>query len=237
MNSHGSVSPASALAARVGRREVLLGALGAGAAGVAALRTPTATAAPPPAGELAALLPQHPAGWRSAPSTGVVLPAPDALRDRLYDQLVTRLYHAPGEPAVMLLLAYKAAQDGVVQLHRPEVCYPASGFALDRAEPLELPLTGTTVPCLALTASRAGRIEHLLYFTRIGAAFPRSWAEQRWAVLAANLHGAVPDGLLLRISAIGPDRAAALGTLGRFLPALATAGSPAFRRLLTGAAS
>lgn len=223
------------LARRVGRREVLLGGLAAGTSALATARAPAVPAAPIVPGPIEPLVPQRAAAWQAAPATDIVLPAPDALRDRLYDELVTRIYTAPGEPAVMLLLAYRAVQDGVVQLHRPEVCYPASGFALDQGETFGLALAGRAVPCRAYAASRGGRSEHLLYFTRIGGAFPLSWAEQRWAVLAANLRGRIPDGLLLRISTITPDRGLAMASLTRFLPALAAAGSPGFRQLLTGA--
>lgn len=223
------------LAARVGRRELLLGGLAAAASAVATARTPHPAAAATLPAAIDALVPDRAGAWQAAPTRDVVLPAPDALRDRLYDDLVTRIYSVPGQPAVMLLLAYKAVQDGVVQIHRPEVCYPASGFTLDRPERLALPLAGQEIPCMAYAASRGGRTEHLLYFTRIGASFPLSWAAQRWAVLAANLHGTVPDGLLLRVSTLAADRAAALPTLARFLPELAAAGSPGFRHLLTGA--
>lgn len=227
--SGSSALPAPAL---IGRREVLLGGAAAAASALATARLPVATAPVPDPAWIEALVPRRVGRWQVAPAADIVLPAPDALRDRLYDALVTRVYTAPGETAVMLLLGYKAAQDGVVQLHRPEVCYPASGFALDHGEPLDLALAGTRVPGMSYSATRAGRSEQLLYFTRIGRAFPLSWAAQRWAVLAANLHGAIPDGLLLRVSTITADRVRARATLAGFLPDLGDAGTPAFRRLL-----
>ena len=61
------------------------------------------------------------------------MPPQDQLQDKVYSQLLTRTYANQAGDEIMLLIAYNGAQDGVVQIHRPEVCYPASGFRLSRA--------------------------------------------------------------------------------------------------------
>lgn len=218
----------------IGRREVVLGGLMAAASGVAFVRQPVAYM---PAITLAAfedLVPKQVGEWRFAEASGVVLPPPDTLRDRLYDNLVTRVYLNAPYPPIMLVLAYKYMQDGIIQVHRPEVCYPASGFSLDSERSIALDLADTSVPAKAFVARRDQRIEQVLYFTRLGVEFPLSWIEQRTAVLSANLAGEIPDGLLGRVSIIHPDQSIAIRLLAEFLSRLAADGRPGLRDLLLG---
>lgn len=220
--------------ALIGRRELVLGGLAATASAVAGLRQPEPRAGPLPGQALEQLVPQRFAGWIAAPATDLVMPGPDDLSERIYDGLVTRVYHRAGSPPIMLLLGYRHRQDGIVQLHRPEVCYAASGFTLQGRRPIAIARDTGTIAATALTAARPGRTEQVLYFTRIGRVYPRSWWAQRWAILVANLDGVIPDGLLVRVSLLSDDQPAALRLLPGFVVALADAGSPGFRRLIAG---
>jgi EpsI family protein len=168
--------------------------------------------------------------------SGVVLPPPDALRDRLYDNLVTAAYQAPGEPTVMLLLAYNNKQDGVVQVHRPEVCYPVGGFRLSETRKIVLDLQGRAVPANIFSADGPDRKEQVVYFTRLGTAFPRSWAEQRIAVARDNLAGRIPDGMMMRISVLGADQHSAQAVLTGFSRDFLRASPPSLQALLLGPA-
>ena len=133
-----------------------------------------------------------------------MLPPADQLRDSIYSQLLTRSYARAGAAPVMLLIAYSGAQDGTVQIHRPEVCYPASGYRLTQMDPHEVALApGVAVPARAITAETEVRREQLIYWTRLGRHFPTRWIEQRLAVTAENFAGMVPDGVLVRISSTG----------------------------------
>lgn len=181
-----------------------------------------------------AWVPENFGDWEVVAHSGVVLPPPDALSDRLYDNIVTRVYTAPGQPAVMLLLAYNNSQDGVLQVHRPEVCYPAGGFQLSETRPVQLPAPGKAVPANIFTATAPDRVEQVAYFTRLGSAFPRSWAEQRLAVMRANLEGAIPDGMMMRVSTIGMGQVEAEKLLGGFSNEFIGAASPELQRLLLG---
>ena len=169
--------------------------------------------------------------WSAAGSSGVVLPAPDALSDRLYDNLITRVYTSPHD-AVMLLLAYNNRQDGVLQVHRPEICYPVGGYDLTPTEPLFVPALGLQVPSNLFTATGSDRTEQVVYFTRLGGAYPRSWAAQRLAVVEENLAGRIPDGIMLRASVLATDRAAAVEVLRKFIGEFAAAAAPPLQRLL-----
>jgi len=52
--------------------------------------------------------------------------------DKLYSQILNRVYVNATGYRIMLLLAYGSDQHGSLQADKPEVCYPAQGFALQR---------------------------------------------------------------------------------------------------------
>jgi EpsI family protein len=54
------------------------------------------------------------------------------LRDELYSQFLNRVYVNATGYRIMLLLAYGSDQHGSLQADKPEVCYPAQGFALQK---------------------------------------------------------------------------------------------------------
>ena len=218
----------------IGRREFALGGLMAAASGVAWVRQPRPKVPPLREKAFEAAFPSEVGPWRVSDAGGVVLPPPDSLRDRLYDNLLTRVYVNATGQALMLVVAYKNVQDGIVQLHRPEICYPAAGFALESERRLSLDLLGRRVPAKAFQARRADRIEQVLYFTRLGPHFPLTWRDQRFAVLDENLLGNIPDGLLARVSLIQPDQQAALPVLQAFFEGLATTAGATLRGILAG---
>jgi hypothetical protein len=61
---------------------------------------------------------------------------------------------------------------------------------------------------------------------------PTSWAEQRWAVVVANLEGVIPDGVLVRMSCIDNDSDKAFAILREFASDLAGSVTPKARQLL-----
>ena len=170
-------------------------------------------------------------GWALVGSSGVVLPPPDTLSGRLYDDLVTRVYRGPGAD-VMMLLAYNNRQDGVLQVHRPEICYPVGGFTLTQTKRLAVGALGRQVPANVFTATSPDRIEQVIYFTRLGNSYPRTWAEQRLAVVKQNLAGQIPDGVLMRVSLLSADESAAIATLQAFIRAFVAACAPPLQKLL-----
>jgi EpsI family protein len=198
---------------------------------VAIARQPTSTFPAVPAERFEEWVPGRFGSWRTVGSSGVVLPPPDTLRDRLYDNLVTRVYQSQ-DAWVMLLLAYNNLQDGVVQVHRPEVCYPVGGFELSTTRNVPLNVLGKQIPANLVTAEGPNRTEQELYFTRLGTAYPRNWGEQRWAVARANLDGRVPDGMMMRASLLGRDQAAAFDLLGQFCAEFIAASPEALQKLL-----
>ncbi len=214
------------------RRNVLTGLGLLGAASVAYARQPQP--GPKQLGKdgLDGLVPKNFGAWKFETTSGLVLPPPDATSARLYDEVLTRVYTRPDGQAVMFLVAYSGIQDGLLQLHRPEVCYPVGGYQLSQTTIAPIALANDKVPARAFTATSALRVEHVLYWTRLGSALPTSWAEQRWAVVVANLKGAIPDGVLVRMSCVENDADKAFGVLREFASDLAGSVTPKARQLL-----
>ena len=179
------------------------------------------------------LVPRRIGGWQFNSASGLVLPPADQLRDKLYSQLLTRSYVREGESPVMLLIAYSGAQDGTLQVHRPEVCYPAGGFRLTRVEPHTVSLApGLAVAGRAIVAETDVRHEQLIYWTRLGSHFPTRWSEQHLAVAAENFAGIIPDGVLVRLSSTGVGDQTAV--LDGFARDLVGAVGPRMRQVLLG---
>lgn len=217
------------------RRNVVAGGLMLAAAGVAYARTPRSVLPPIKKGAIDASLPKAVEGWRFESSSGLVLPPPDSLSDRLYDEIATRVYVGNDLPPVMLLVAYSNVQDGMLQVHRPETCYPVGGYELSASRIVDLNVgADRPVPCRFFTASGMSRTEQVLYWTRIGDEIPGRWVDQRLAVVRANLRGEVPDGILVRLSVIGPDAANAIPLLQNFTSSLIRQLPVATRRLFLG---
>ena len=218
------------------RRNLIVGSAMIAAAGVAYARQPTIKVKRLGKGQVDKMLPTTVGDWKFESSSGLVLPPSDSLSDRLYDEISTRVYVSEKRPPVMLLIAYSNTQDGMLQVHRPEVCYPVGGFRLTDSRIINVPVApGITVASRYFSAESAARTEQVLYWTRIGRLMPGEWIEQRWAVVDANLRGEVPDGLLFRMSMLTSDEALALNGLQTFARELIATVSPPMRKLLIGA--
>lgn len=221
----------------VSRRAMIAGGLLAGAGIVANARRPDVPFRMIKEAKLNPLFPLKIGDWEYQTSSGLVLPPPDQLSDRLYNAIITRYYASPTQLPVMFLIAYNGIQDGMLQVHRPEVCYPAAGYAIEHERLIQLDAGGgVEVPGHYLAARSVSRHEQLIYWTRIGNDFPTQWWQQHWAVAKENLKGRVPDGMLIRFSTAAPDDRTAILTLQRFLAPFFASLSPTARRLVLGEA-
>lgn len=220
--------------AALSRRDVIIGGALLGTAAVANALVPTEEMDLLGSAELENVIPKQIGGWEFFSKSGLVVPPEDELSDALYAQVLTRVYLADGRLPIMLLIAQSPAQDGVLQLHRPEVCYPFGGYTLSGSRLHEVELRGrSSIPTRVFTASGPSRIEQLLYWTRIGSELPLTWLQQRLAVAGANFRGQIPDGVLVRISAIAPDQSA-VRDLDAFAKALIGSVSGPTRNALIG---
>ncbi|ODP36495.1 exosortase C-terminal domain/associated protein EpsI [Sphingomonas turrisvirgatae] len=214
------------------RRDLLLGGVLVGASALAFALQPRALPddASMPLGDA---VPQRVAGFQAIAAKGFVLPDAGPLSDRIYVDLLTRLYAADGSPSVMLLMAKGRVDDPGMSVHRPERCYRSAGFSIEDKGLARLPAPfPADARAVRMTARREDRVEQVLFWTRVGSRFPASALDQRLFTVRENLAGILPAGLLFRLSVLGDDSAAAFTLLERFNRAVVAASAPARMTLL-----
>lgn len=212
------------------RRDLMFGLPLLGAAGAAWALKPRTRMNLLGDASLEEAIPERIGPWEVTPSNAFILPEAreGSLAATLYDQQLSRLYTGPGVIPVMLVIAYGSTQSDLLQLHRPEVCYRAVGFSIDRFDRVDVAVGGARVPMRALTARANERTEPILYWTRIGDLLPTSNNEQRLMKLQTEMAGYIGDGVLVRLSTVAeptPDVFDALEEFARQL-LLTISGAP-----------
>lgn len=220
----------------IDRRHAIMGIACMAAAGSAAALKPRQTLSLAGPNTLEQAIPNAFGDWVAQPSDAIITPdEEDSLVNKVYNQTVGRLYVKNSGEMVMLLIAYGGTQNDLLQLHRPEVCYPAFGFRIDHSAKAAVTLAPrVAIPGRALTASIPQRVEQILYWTRIGEHLPTDGREQRVAKLEDQFAGIIPDGILVRISTIGDDQLEGLALNRRFAMDLISAMAPPDRPMLIG---
>ncbi len=223
----------------INRRHAIMGLACMAAAGSATVLTPRRRLFLAGPNKLDKAIPSAFGGWVDQPSDALITPDDDdSLAAKVYSQTVGRLYVNDSGAMVMLLIAYGDTQNDLLQLHRPEVCYPAFGFRIDHSAKALIALAPQVeIPGRALTASAPQRIEQVLYWTRIGEHLPTDGREQRIAKLEDQFAGVIPDGVLVRISTIGDDPSEGLALNRRFAMEMMSAMAPIDRPMLIGTAA
>lgn len=221
----------------IARRDLLIGGVCVAAAGAAYALKPRKQLVLLANGKMADVIPISFGDWSAEQSDGLVQPKSEGdLAAQLYSEMVGRIYHqASTGAAVMMLVAYGDTQSDMLQLHRPEACYPAVGFNIVSSVPAMLPLPGgEAVPVRRVVAKAQGRQENIIYWARLGEYLPASSGEQREVRLRTAMAGYVPDGALIRFSIVGDDSEAAFRTLEKFIPELLESVAADQRRALIG---
>jgi EpsI family protein len=205
---------------KVDRRKMLLGLLFCSAAGAAAWLQPRKHLDYLGRGKLENIVPKAIGPWNFVAASGLVVPPADQLRDSIYSQLLTRVYAYEGGLPVMLLIAQSGTQTGVLQVHRPEYCYAASGYQVSKVAPHLIDVGGRVIRASGMEATSGGNWEHVVYWTRVGNRIPVSWADQKLAVAELNLQGIIPDAILVRVSCVTDDPDLAGKTIDQFIRTL-----------------
>ena len=216
------------------RRSLLLGGLMLGASATSAGLQLRSHAQVPINRPLGREIPTQLGGWVANEEGEIVRPAeaPDKSR---YDQELSRAFISPGNPPVMLLIAYGSTQSDTLQVHRPEFCYPAAGFKIGDSRSVAQPITrSASLPASFFTATRDDRVEQVLYWVRLGEYFPDTWLRQHLASIKNAVRGLTTDGILVRVSIIDADAAQAKVLLRDFLQELTHSATAAGRRVLLG---
>jgi len=185
---------------------------------------------------LADIIPRQFKGWQALADSDLAVPEQsDALAHLIYDQTITRMYRGVDGNEVMLLIAHGPRQTEALQLHRPETCYQAFGYAISKREQTVLGIApAPQLPLAHFAADLALQHSNVTYWARIGAAFPQSDFAQRVAIIRAAVSGNVVDGTLSRVSNMLADPLAARCLNVEFIAAMLTAIRPADRAILLG---
>ncbi len=227
--------------ARLTRRAVIAAVLmsGAAVAGQALVPTKRLAVLRGPF-KLEELIPVRFANWSLDDRSvgGIVDPQTAAMLDKLYSQMLNRVYLDDAGHRIMLSVAYGADQaDDNVQLHYPEVCYPAQGFRVksNRTDQVAVPQGSVRVRRLE-TQYGDSRFEPVTYWTIVGDQQSLGGWDRKVSEIRHGLRGEIVDGLLFRVSSIDRDSAAGFRAQDDFIRALVPALTPAARRQLVGLA-
>jgi len=189
-----------------------------------------------PAISLESMIPKQFGDWREEPqrTLQVINPQTQELLDKVYSQVLTRVYVNAEGYRLMLSLAYGSDQRGSLQAHKPEVCYPAQGFTLHSNSPMELSTAFGAIPARRLFTALGARQEPVTYWFTVGDTAVVGKTQKRLVELRYGLTGRIPDGLLFRISSIDPDQPRAFRYQDQFINQLLGTVSPADRKRLSG---
>lgn len=183
------------------------------------------------------MIPQHFGAWTIDPNIVPLQPDPEqqGVLAKIYDQTLSRTYIDRHGQRVMLSIAYGGDQSKALQLHLPEVCYVAQGFALlEDGEDLLHTRYGQ-LPVKRLVARLSERNEPITYWITIGDKATKAGIQQKLRRLAYGLSGEIPDGMLVRVSTIQANAQAAWRVQDRFVADMLSVLAPTDRAHLIGA--
>jgi EpsI family protein len=185
---------------------------------------------------LESLFPDHFGEWQIDPVTkGLIRPAfEQARRFQMYDQVLERVYVNRLGYRMMLSVAYGKLQSAGLQVHRPEVCYKASGFTVSEPRQASLSLPQGTLTVTRLRASMEARPEPITYWRLFGDEVVRDEWRLRWHQMWMGTQGGIPDGMLVRVSSVDGDTQGAYRAQAAFVQAMAAAMTPAQRARVLG---
>ena len=215
---------------------LLLMLMFAAAALAVALRPTQKIADLRPAIDLVTMIPQRFGDWREEQETNayIVDPQQKALIEKIYNQTLSRTYVSTKGYRVMLSVAYGSDQSKSMQVHKPEVCYPAQGFQL-----LDKTTATIALPFGPLTVTRVDtqlgqRREPITYWTTIGDQAIQDGIHKKMLEMSYGFSGRIPDGLLFRVSSIDSEIARAYEFQANFINQLLGAVTPEQRKRLAG---
>jgi len=219
------------------RRAAIAGALMVAVAiGTQAL-TPTVRRADlvgPP--RLDASVPTDFGDWHAEPPpVQVIVPTTKFALSLIYSDVLARSYANARGDRVMLTIAYGNDQRDGLQMHYPEVCYPAQGFDVRSKRDGVLDLPTGRIPVRRLeTVQRDRRFEPVTYWTTVGDHVVLGGVDKKLAEMRYGFRGVIPDGLLFRVSSIDRDSEHAFAVQRDFVAALVAALGPEQRLRFAG---
>lgn len=188
-----------------------------------------------PAVSLEQMIPDQFGEWRDdkAQMVGVVDPGTKSALDKIYGQTLTRIYLNPQGERIMLSIAYGGDQSKEFEVHRPEVCYAAQGFQILRNKQDALATKFGVLPVKRIFTSRGSRVEPITYWIMVGEEAAVG-IKVKLAQVRYGLTGAVPDGMLVRVSSISADENSAYPIQDQFIREMLASLSTENRTRLVG---
>ena len=193
-----------------------------------------------PAFVLENVIPHQFGDWQEEKNqmAAVVSPETAAMLKKIYSQTLSRTYVNSQGERIMLSIAYGRDQSDTMQVHYPEVCYPAQGFQLLAERKDTLKLGSNSIPVKRLETSLTNqRFEPITYWTTVGDLVVQGGINKKVAEMQYGMRGEIPDGLLFRISSIDTNTPRAYRLHDEFVLALEKNLAPAYRKRLMGSAS
>lgn len=219
-------------------RHLLIGLIMLAAAGLALALTPRLKVADQGLNiNLEAMIPKQFGEWKLDETVAPIMFSPDvqAGLDKIYNQMVNRTYINSQGEQIMLSIAYGGEQSYSMQVHRPEMCYPAQGFQVGTMSKGVIDVGGVKLPVMKLVATQGPRIEPITYWVMMGDSAVRGNMEQHLARLKYGLTGKIPFGILIRVSTISANEAQSYRTEEQFVRDMLGAMPVKHRAILTGA--
>lgn len=195
-------------------------------------------AADRPTMDLAKLVPKTFGDWVEVPSAPALIvdPGRQQLIAKIYSESLSRVYVNSARYAVMLSIAYGRDQRDGMELHQPEVCYPAQGFSISSRTPVTLDLGGTSVQAVQMD-TRGPRPEPLTYWTVVGEHNYLGGVQKKLSEMRYGFSGKIPDGMLVRISSVDAKADNAYLAQADFAKAFAAAVPEEFKSRIIGSAA
>ncbi|MFG6447283.1 exosortase-associated protein EpsI, B-type [Roseateles sp. BYS180W] len=148
----------------------------------------------------------------------VVNPQQEEVLRRIYSETLSRTYISKSGARVMLSIAYGKDQRDGMQMHYPDVCYPAQGFRVESLSSADISVAGRVVPARRMSAALgSNRNEKITYWSVVGETSVRSGVDKKVAEMSHTFSGVIPDGLLFRVSSVGSDAAREYALQEQFL--------------------
>lgn len=158
--------------------------------------------------DLEQLVPREFGDWKEEKLgfASIINPQQEEMLHRIYTQILSRSYVNGKGQRIMLSLAYGEDQRDGMQLHYPEVCYPAQGFMLQSQRRGQMDIAGQRIEVKRLaTQLGSSRRESVTYWTLLGDKTFSGGVDKKLAEMRYGVKGLIADGLLFRVSSIEPD--------------------------------
>lgn len=189
-----------------------------------------------PREKLAALVPMQFGDWHGVDTDSLVVADPQMLRtlQTIYTETLSRTYVDSKGRRLMLSIAYGDDQRDGMNVHYPEVCYPAQGFQQKAESEAFVTTPHGPIHVKRLVMATGPRMEPITYWTMVGKYQTGKGLQKKINEMRYSFSGLIPDGMLVRVSSITPAPDEAYRDHDAFIGALLGALSPQARLRLAG---